>query len=485
MKRKKKKIEVKLCDIIENEIKENSLRQYFPKSIQVEIDKLKKIKLLNHKDFTKIPFVTIDGKDSKDFDDAVWSETQEGITKIMVAISDVSFYVKKNDPIDIEAKKRGNSFYFPDRVIPMLPKEISNDICSLIPNEERACVIVEINIKNFKVMSFNIHRAKIISIARLTYSKVDEIHKSNLKNDRLFSLIKNLFNSYKVLKKISENREKINFSTSEFEIIDQSDKDFYLKKKKRLQSYGLIEEFMILANENVARFLKRNKLNTIFRNHEKPKNEKIKELKNVLTQNNIYNNESFNYQKDFNKILKIIKENNFFLNESLLRTQSKAYYSEKNIGHFGLGLDFYTHFTSPIRRYSDLHVHRDLMNFFFDGKKNKQEPNLYEHLTLQEKKSDHMERKILERACSLYLKNQKQKHFVGVIDGIEKFGIFIRAIDLPFSCLVRNKYRGFNDNKFLEKKFRIGQVVTFKIKKNDVMSGKILADNVKIISGKI
>ena len=141
---------------------------------------------------------------------------------------------------------------------------------------------------------------------------------------------------------------------------------------------------MIAANSCVAKFLKDNKLNSIFRSHEKPKLDKIQSLKKILRENNIYNNERFNNQKDFNTTLKSMKENKVFLNEALLRTQSKAVYSNKNEGHFGLGLNFYTHFTSPIRRYSDLNVHRDLVDFFFE-KRNKIEPNLFEHLTSQEK----------------------------------------------------------------------------------------------------
>ena len=207
------------------------MRNGFPKSFDSHIKQLKIKKIINHKDFTDIPFVTIDGQDSKDFDDAVWSETKKGITNIMIAISDVSFFIEKNDPLDLEAKKRGNSFYFPDRVIPMFPNEISNDICSLIPNKERASVIIEIKIKNFKVISFKIHRAKIISVARLTYNEVDRIFFSNEKKNRFYSLVKNLFECYRVLKILSEKKNKINFVSDEFEIIEKKIKILFLKRK--------------------------------------------------------------------------------------------------------------------------------------------------------------------------------------------------------------------------------------------------------------
>ncbi len=483
--KKKKKYDVSLSGIIEDEIKINSLRQGFPKSLNSHLDKILIKKTPYHKDFTGIPFVTIDGEDSKDFDDAVWSEKKENITTIMVAISDVSFFIEKNDPFDLEAKKRGNSFYFPDRVIPMFPEEISNNICSLVPKKKRACVVVEIKIENLKIINFKIHRAIIISVARLTYNEVDEIYfKKQIKNQN-FGLIENLFQSYEILRKKSEIRNKINFITDEFQIIREIKNDFFFKKKKNLTSYKLIEEFMILANETVAKYLKINKLNSIYRNHEKPKDEKIKELKKILKDNNLYQNEQFKNQKDFNDIIFKLNKNNFFLNDALLRTQAKAYYGNINHGHFGLGLNYYTHFTSPIRRYSDLNVHRDLIDYFFNKKRNNYDESLSEHLTYQEKKSDMIERNIIEKACSLYIKNNKKKYFTGIVDGIESFGIFIKAIELPFSCLVRVKHHQTNDiqkQKKFKNDFKIGQKVSFKIKRNNIKSGKILAENLKIIN---
>ena len=226
---------------------------------------------------------------------------------------------------------------------------------------------------------------------------------------------------------IIRKKNKINFVSDEFEIIENKNKNFVFKKKKSLESYKLIEELMVIANENIAKFIKNNNLNSIFRNHEKPKLDKINELKKTLRDNSIITNSKFNNQKDFINILNYINKDNFFLNDALLKTQSKAFYSCENFGHFGLGLDYYTHFTSPIRRYSDLRVHRDVLDFIFEGKKNSVEKSLDDHLTSQEKKSDSIERKILERACSLYIKFKKIKYFYGTIDAIENFGIFIRS----------------------------------------------------------
>lgn len=485
MKIKRNKYKLKLSEIIEDEIKQNSLRERFPKSFKTHFNKIENKKIKYHKDFTSIPFVTIDGEDSKDFDDAVWSSNHNGLTTIMVAISDVSFFIEKNDPLDIEAKKRGNSFYFPDRVIPMFPELISNNICSLIPKKERACLIIEVQIKNYKILNFYIHRAKIISVARLTYNQVDKIYFNKIKEHENFELIQNLFKGYKTLERISASRNKINFSRNEFQIIQEVNEDFFFKRKEDLTSYKLIEEFMVLANETVAKYIKINKISSIYRNHEKPREEKIKELKKILKENNLYNNEKFKNQKDFNNVLNKINEKKFFLNDALLRTQAKAYYGNKNCGHFGLGLDYYTHFTSPIRRYSDLDVHRNLIDFVFNNNKNVHEEGLSEHLTSQEKKSDVIERNILEKACCLYIKNKNKKFFTGVIDGIESFGIFIKAFELPFSCLVRIKNRFDNlieRKRKNENDFKIGQKVSFKIKRNDIKSGKILGEKVKIIA---
>ena len=217
------------------------------------------------------------------------------------------------------------------------------------------------------------------------------------------------------------------------------------------------------------------------KNHQK---KKIHNLKKIIDENNINSSGSFQNQKDFNILLKEIrnKENLFFLNEILLRSQSKAYYHEKNKGHFGLSINDYVHFTSPIRRYSDLVVHRNLISAYFKKEKNKG-PSISDHLNIQEKKADFMERKIIERACSLYLKKKSRYEFIGFIDAIESFGIFIKAIDYPFSGLIRikNHYNFKSKKKVNLNSYKVGQIVKFKIKKNNVYSGKILLDKLKVI----
>tara|TARA_Y100000589_G_scaffold326650_1_gene366800 strand:+ start:344 stop:1834 length:1491 start_codon:yes stop_codon:yes gene_type:complete len=481
-KKLKNKKEIFLSNIIDQEIKDNELRVGFSKKILELSEKVSFKKPNLHENLTHIPFVTIDGDDSKDFDDAVWAEEKKDLIKIMVAIADVSFFIDEDSPIDLEARKRGNSFYFPDRVLPMFPKNISNNICSLVPQKERACVVIQIDLfKNGKIKNYKIKRAIIKSHARLTYKEVDKIF-TNEKN-KFYLLIKNLFRTYKVLREKSSTRGKINFNSDEFSIEFQENQNFIFKKKENLHSYKVIEELMILANNIVAEIFIKEKKNTIFRNHEKPSKEKIIELKKTLNDHK-FKALSFFSQSDFNNALEISRKKGFdFINNILLKSQSKAFYEKKNKGHFGLALKNYTHFTSPIRRYSDLIVHRDLLDILFKKKK-RIFSDISEHLTLQEKKADFIERNIIERACSIYLKKIKKKIFVGIIDGIESFGIFIKCIDYPFSALAR--VRLFSEFNFKKKnienqKYEIGQLVEFKIKRNNIYNGKILAEKVCII----
>ena len=206
-------------------------------------------------------------------------------------------------------------------------------------------------------------------------------------------------------------------------------------------------------------------------------------MKKIINENNIDFSSNFQNQKDFNDLLKKIKKkkNLFFFNEILLKSQSKAYYNEKNKGHFGLSINDYVHFTSPIRRYSDLIVHRNLISAYFSNQK-KKNLMISDHLNLQEKKADYMERRIMERACSVYLRKKTRYEFYGFIDAVESFGIFIKAIDYPFSGLARLKRFNFKSNtKSKDNVFKVGQMVKFKIKRNNIYNGKILLEKIRLV----
>ena len=420
----------------------------------------------------------------------------------MIAIADVSFYVKENDKIDLEARKRGNSFYFPNKVLPMIPEFLSNNLCSLSPNNKRACLVIKAKINhNGSLISSRLSRAIIKSKAKLNYTEVEEYLTQKSKNnldDEVISLLENLNFAFNALKKNSLKRGKIELDHDSFIIKkEKTSENFTFLKEKNLSSNKLIEELMVLANKIVADFIREKKILTLYRNHEEPSEEKKEKLNIFLKKSKIITkSKDFNNQKEFNEILnhiKTIKTENIV--ENILRSQSKAYYHFKNKGHFGLALQNYTHFTSPIRRYSDLLVHRSIIKkLFSDVEMNKEKisESLCEHLLDQEKKAELIERSIFDRACCLYLKKTKKKYFSGFIDGMTDFGMFIRAIELPFSGLVRfnvlsDDYYVYDEIKscIVGKKtgnlFQLGQKISFKIKNIDIIKGRISLNNIKKI----
>lgn len=264
-KKKSKKIrknnKFTLENIIDVEIKKNSIRKTFTKE-QIDYSNIiAKKKFFEHEDLTHIPFVTIDGKNARDFDDAVWASNEKKNLEFKVAIADVSFFIKKNDPLDKEAKKRGNSFYFPNKVIPMIPKVLSDNICSLVPNERRACIVIHFKVDHSgKLMFSNIQRAVIKTIARLNYEEVDEYLINKKKKYIYTKVIDNLFFVYSALNKISNHRGKINILRSEFVLVQKKNqKQFSIKEKKKMLSEKIIEELMIYTNATIAELLKKKK----------------------------------------------------------------------------------------------------------------------------------------------------------------------------------------------------------------------------------
>lgn len=495
-----KKSKVTLDAIIENEIKTNFLRKKFSNEIIKHAESINYEITKSHKNLAHIDFVTIDGDDSKDFDDAVWATKKNDLFEIMVAISDVSYFIKENDALDIEAKKRGNSFYFPNKVIPMFPEKISNDICSLVPNKKKLCIVVNIILdKKGKIINSKVFRAFIVSKARLTYNEVENhINNNNSIKPKLALVIDNLYRVFKILKDSSTSRGKIDLELDKDKIFMSNKSDnFEFVKTKNNESNKIIEELMILANTTIAQKLLSKKTKTLFRNHEKPNKEKLSKLFDFLKNYGIkLKKTSFTKSKDFQYLLELRKNPNFkLIKENILKSQSKAYYHYNNKGHFGLSLKNYTHFTSPIRRYSDLMIHRNVVNNLIEvNTKNEVQINdsLCEHLLSQEKKSEKIERTILEKAACLYLTKIKIKKFFGYIDGLTEFGIFIKAKDFPFSGLIllkdiKNDYYDFDQKKLCVYGrnngiiFKIGQKVSFKIKKNNVERGLIGLKNIEQI----
>lgn len=391
-------------------------------------------------DLRSLSFVTIDGEDAKDFDDAVFVEKAEhGLWHVYIAIADVGHYVQPFSALDREALKRGNSVYLPNYVIPMLPEVLSNELCSLKPQVDRAVLVVKITLlPDGKVDNFRFHKALIRSKARLTYTMVQEVldGKWNKKTEALKNEIQDLYEVYSILKKKSKQRGTIDLHTPEYVIHFKNQRPASIQQKSSMQSQQIIEELMILANTCAGKILSQNKKDTIYRVHPLPDDQRFVSLKESLKYFAVPFPENQGASPHFfNKVLKNFQNNPCFnfIQDLVLRTQAQAYYSPKNIGHFGLSLHHYCHFTSPIRRYADLIVHRCLTEALdLDGENKVTEyalNDISEHISKTERIAMKAERETFERLAFLLLQEKEGKIFKGRISGVVSHGLFIRLED--------------------------------------------------------
>ena len=331
-----------------------------------------KIDYTNRKDLTKLPIITIDGADAKDLDDAVYVEKLEnGNYKLIVAIADVSHYVKKDTVLDLEARHRGNSVYLVDRVLPMFPKEISNGICSLNEKEEKltfSCEM-EIDLKG-DVVNYEVYKSVIKSVHRMTYKDVNAIldGDKDLINEYsdIYEMLKQMLELSKILRAKKFTRGSIDFELPELKVIlDEDNKVEKVLLRDRGEGEKIIEDFMIAANETVAERIYWLELASIYRTHEKPDREKIVKLNEILSKFG-YKIPNFDniHPKQFQEIIERSrnKETSMLVHKTILTSLKQARYTVEDIGHFGLASSHYTHFTSPIRRYADLMVHRVLFS---------------------------------------------------------------------------------------------------------------------------
>ena len=421
-------------------IKEHDLKNDFDINIKNEVQKLDVIDTISRIDLRTISFVTIDGEDAKDFDDAVYAEqsSQKDEWRILVSIADVSHFVKVNSYIDKEARHRGNSVYLPNYVIPMLPEELSNNLCSLKPNLDRACLTVEIILdKNGLKKSHSFYRSIINSKKRLTYNEVEHVINNefvdqNVKPD-LLKVIKSLHDVYKILDKIREKRGALNLELPEKKILfDEKGWPQDVKKVYGLISNKIIEELMILANVAAAEEINKVTNESIYRSHEPPSQEKYRSLIDQIGKplSKILIGK-VPHPSLMNKILDESKGSPEYetVNQSILRTQSQAKYENKNKSHFGLALKNYVHFTSPIRRYADLIVHRQIISIINKKLVQVNENNdlklICDHISNTERKSTVAERKTIDRYISLLYQNKINKIVDCSIISIHKFGAFV------------------------------------------------------------
>lgn len=427
----------------------------------------------NRKDLRHLPFVTIDGADSKDFDDAVFAQKTADGFELFVAIADVAHYVLPKTALDLAARERGNSVYFPRRVIPMLPEKLSNNLCSLNPNVDRLVLVCQMQIgARGKIKTYSFFEGVIHSFARLTYDEVFDCFNQK----KLPDYLKNLYSVFNALLMARHRRFALDFNLKESQIVfNQNNQIENIIPKKRNHAHCLIEECMLAANVCAADFLKKSP--SIFRIHESPTLKKLESLNNFLKYLGLKLNYSDPIQtKDYSLLLKNIQKRADFemLQMMLLRSLQKAVYSVDNVGHFGLAYEHYTHFTSPIRRYSDLIIHRlikEKLNCNPKHHNNKNNKNnnkkLYSleelentalHCSYTEKQAEEASREVLMFLKCQFMENKINQVFSGTISNITSFGVFVLLDDYDIDGLIHIAELGEDYFHFnLEKQCLIGE----------------------------
>lgn len=404
----------------------------------------------NRLDLRNLPFVTIDGEDAQDFDDAVYCEKIGRRFKLLVAIADVSHYVTPGSALDQDAQQRGTSVYFPGQVIPMLPEILSNELCSLKPEVDRLSMVCEMIISSKgKIISADFHEAIIHSHARLTYNQVAEHLYSNFAVTNIPSVnasIENLYKLYQILLKNREERGAMDFDTVETQIIfGKNRKIEKIIPRTRNDAHRLIEECMLAANVATAEFLQKAGMPILYRVHNGPKTDKLDKLRGFLNELGLSLPGGKQPEPhDYAKLLELVEDrpDSHLIQTMLLRSLSQAVYTPEANPHFGLAYKLYTHFTSPIRRYPDLLIHRAVKYCLA-----KKKPELYpyddnkliylgEHCSLTERRADDATRDAVSSLKCQFLHDKVGKEFFGVISHITGFGFFVELSEIYIEGLV-------------------------------------------------
>lgn len=462
----------------------------------------------NRMDLRNIPFITIDGADARDFDDAVWAEPDSdsknpGGFHIMIGIADVAWYVRPGSALDQDAWTRGNSVYFPDRVIPMLPFELSNGVCSLKPNEARAALVCEAWIdSNGRKLKHCFKRGLIQSVRRLTYDEVQSALENRQPVAGLEKEIDALYQAYLVLKKQREKRGVMEINIPEQEVhLNKKGNVVRISARQQTPSMRLIEEFMITANVAAAETLEEKGKPVMYRVHDRPDGEKIAAFNRFLTHIGLTPKNRLSEHSgtgDFNAVLKQAagSDKEFTVNEFMLRTQSQARYADENIGHFGLALERYAHFTSPIRRYADIMVHRALISALKlgDGGLTPDEEAAFaqtaQHISYTERQAASAEQDARDRYIAGFLHSKINKRFEGKISSVTGFGLFVRLLPfgadgfIPLNALSDDYYE-FDENKQIltgrgkGKLYGLGDSIKVILRECDILTGRLTLQPVK------
>lgn len=435
-------------------IHQNEIPYVFPPEALAEAERAGPAPLGNRTDLRQLPLVTIDGSDARDFDDAVWAEADTDLDnpggwRCVVAIADVAWYTRPGSPLDIEAKKRGNSVYFPDRVVPMLPEALSNGWCSLKPDEDRPCMVARFRIDAAgNLIDHRFERALMRSVARLTYEQIQRARNGepdDVTGPLLDKVVTPLYGAYASLEQARQARNTLELELSERQVvIDGDGKVVAIRERERLDSHKLIEEFMITANVAAAETLERRRAPCMYRIHDQPSAEKIEALSQFLDSLDLrFAKGQVVKPIQFNQILARVADTplQHMVNEVVLRSQAQAEYSPENIGHFGLALRRYCHFTSPIRRYADLIVHRALIHALslgpggdvLDGDTMVM---LGSQLSQAERRAAVAEREAVDRYTAQYLTAQVGAVFRARVNGVTRAGLFVTLDDTGADGLV-------------------------------------------------
>ena len=473
-----------LKSTISQVIEENLISTEWSDAVNTEVKNLN-LNTNDHprKDLTKVPFVTIDGADAKDFDDAVFCNLNDSGFLLNVAIADVAELVNEDSYLDQEAKKRGTSIYFPSKVIPMLPEKISNNLCSLVPDEIRNVLVSEINFSlDGSIKSYKFFQAKIMSHKRMTYAEVEEYIKNNNSNvskkiktslDALNLLTKNL------LVKRSQRKALEIEGNEPILSIDEDGKVSSIDLPRRLYAHQMIEESMLAANVCAANFMHKHYKFGVYRVHEKPEELKLESLKSFFSLKGFSSQNKDTPLTLINKCLQFSSKNklNKVLQTVVLQSLKRAEYSTKEIGHFGLQLDRYSHFTSPIRRYPDLMAHRLIKNIINKGNLDINKDKIEEicgEMSELERNAEKSSRQVVQQMICHHLKKYIGHEFSSTVTGITDFGLFaeidnfyvsglIHVADLPGDRYFYDKDANLLKGKRTGRVYRLGQDIKIKI----------------------
>ncbi len=488
---------------VEMALRTHDIPHVWPPELERQIEKLKEDVPEEAKqgrvDLRDLPLVTIDGEDARDFDDAVFCERKRGGGwRLWVAIADVSYYVRPGTPLDDEAVNRGTSVYFPSQVIPMLPEVLSNGLCSLNPQVDRLCMVCEMTISTTgKLTGYKHYEAVMNSWARLTYNKVWSILQGDQElREQYQPLVKDLeelHRMYLVLDKSREQRGGISFETDEAKFVFNADRRIErVEQVSRNDAHKLIEECMILANIASARFVEKNNEPALFRDHDRPSEENIKSFRSVLNELGLtLGGGNKPHPLDYAGLLTQIsaRPDAEMLQTMLLRSMKQAVYDPENRGHFGLALASYAHFTSPIRRYPDLLLHRAIKyllakeNGTLEGNTTptggfhydlQQMLQFGQHCSMTERRADEATRDVADWLKCDFMQDQVGETFTGVISSVTGFGFFVRLTDLFIDGLVHvstldNDYYRFDQvgqrlvGESSGKTYRLGDTVEVRV----------------------